>query len=150
MAELYDRTNKFLPIQADWMEPAKIPATETEMAKMVYNQAKLPKDFKELVQVQFIDTPLQRASNGGAIRPNTGDTIKLWLTKTKPTGSVLAISNQPYVGYQHAVLKTFVPKEMSIETVGPKPSTSASSDLLLDTLARWLYQENVFQNQKNY
>ncbi len=79
-------------------------------------------------------------------RPTTGDTIKLWLTELAPQGKILAISNQPYVGYQHAVLKSFVPKELLVETVGPKTAV-VNSDIVVDNLARWLYQENLLQKK---
>lgn len=145
---LYNRGNKFLPIRADWQEPNVMPTTETEMARMVYDQAVLPAGFKEAVKVHFIDTPMQLAADGGTRRPNTGDTIKLWLKEMPQVGSVLAVSNQPYVGYQHAVLKTAVPQNLDIETVGPKAANELNVDVLLDNLARWLYQENVLHKQK--
>ena len=143
-AELYDRTNMYLPIRADWQEPSTMPQTETEMARMVYDQAIVPDEFKKLVTVRFIDTPMQLTTSGQMRRPNTADTIKLWLKKVPHRGSILAISNQPYIGYQHAVLQSYIPPEMSVETVGPKAYMPLSADLLLDTLARWLYQEDFF------
>ncbi|MGE0009772.1 MAG: hypothetical protein AB7F19_04460 [Candidatus Babeliales bacterium] len=147
LVELFDRSNTQLPIRNDWQEPSVAPTTETEAAKMIVDQANLPKEFKESVQMFFIDTPMQQAADGNTRRPNTGDTIKLWLKEMNPQGTILAISNQPYVGYQHAVIKTAVPKELKIETVGPK-TTVINVDVFLDNLARWLYQENVYQKSK--
>lgn len=144
--QLYDRTSKH--VRADWQEPNIAPTTETEMAKMVFDQADLPDGFKKSVKVVFIDTPMQPTADGGTRRSNTGDTIKLWLAETAPQGSVLAISNQPYVGYQHAVLKSFVPQQLHVETVGPKANSALSIDVHLDNLARWLYQENTLQKKR--
>ncbi len=146
--ELFDRNNKQLAIKATWQEPVELPKTETEMAKMVFDQTELPQGFLDHVKVYFIDTPMQSTPEGGTRRPNTGDTIKLWLDEMPHPGSILAISNQPYVGYQHAVLKTLVPKELSFQTVGQKVGTIQNVDVMLDNLARWLYQENVLQKQR--
>ena len=79
--------------------------------------------------------------------PNRSDTFKLWLNEKSLPDSILAFSNEPYVGYEHAVFKTLIPKEFSIETVGPKANVIMSVDVFLDNLARWLYQENVLQKQ---
>ncbi len=78
---------------------------------------------------------------------NRSATFKLWLNEKSLPDSILAFSNQPYVGYEHAVFKTLIPKEFSIETVGPKANAIMSVDVFLDNLARWLYQENVLQKQ---
>lgn len=145
--KLFDRNNTELAIRKDWQEPTLIPATETDMARMVVDQTDLPKDFKDSVEIIFMDTPMQPTPDGGTRRPSTADTIQLWLQKTHPQGPILAISNQPYVGYQHAVIKSFVPKELIIETAGPKADSKQSVDVMLDNLARWLFQENILQKQ---
>ncbi len=95
--EMFKRNNKLLPIRADWREPEFVPATESEMAHMLFEQAVLPKGFRENVVVEFVDTPMQKMGDGTWRRPNTGDTIKLWLKSNPKAGTVLAISDQPYI-----------------------------------------------------
>lgn len=144
--ELYDVTNPYLPIKKDWLKPITAPKTETDIARMIVDQTELPLSFAQNVAIHFIDTPYQHTENG-LRRPNTGDTFKLWIKSIQPHGKVLAISSQPYVGYQHAVLKTYVPNTMSIVTVGPASQQAQPTHLLLDTLARWLFQEHIFQKK---
>lgn len=143
--DLYNATNKFLPIKAGWTRPEVAPTTETEMARMVFDQAALPEDFKDAVTVQFIDTPMQKLPNGEFRRPNTGDTVTQWLDDKDTTpGSVLAFSNQPYVDYQDAVLRTLLPESFAVETVGAQGSGNEPVGVVLDNLARWLYQEQKY------
>lgn len=147
--ELFARNNQFLPIRADWQESKQLPQTETEMARMVFDQAELPEDFKKSVKIVFVDTPMQEKLDGTHRWPNTTDTIVHWLSNATQPGSILAISNQPYVGYQHAALKMHVPKTFSIETVGPAASPKLHVGVMLDNIARWLYMENKLQQQKD-
>ncbi len=146
---LFDRNNKLLPIRSDWKEPKELPKTEAEIARMVYDQAALPKGFKEAVEVIFVEAPMQKKPDGTFRNPNTGDIIKLWLSSNTPPGTVLASSNQPYVKYQHAVLKTLLPDTFIIETIGSGAGDKLHVGTLLDNLARWLYQENKYQQSKN-
>lgn len=143
--ELFDRTNQFLPIRTDWQAPGQLPQTEADMARMVFDQAKLPEGFKESVNIVFVDTPMQPTLDGNIRRPNTADTIIHWLASDVKPGSILAISNQPYVGYQHAALKLHIPQNFTIETVGPAASPKLHVGVLLDNIARWLYMENKLQ-----
>jgi hypothetical protein len=141
-ATLYHNDNKYLPIKAHWVKPATTPKTETEMARMVFDQAELPHGFTEAVEVVFVDTPMQKLADGTERRPNTGDTVRQWITDTEVIpGSVLALSSQPYIRYQDTVLRTLLPKTFTSETVGPKKSGNESVDVMLDNLARWLSEE---------
>ena len=144
--KLYNVDNEFLPFRPGWTKPTTPPKTEAEMARMVFDQAILPEGFKESVKVLFVDTPMQTTANGKLRRPNTADTMKRWLAHedTQP-GSILAISNQPYVHYQDAVLRTLLPKTFTVETVGPKASDKLHIGVILDNIARWLYQENKYR-----
>lgn len=141
---LFDRTNPELPIRADWQEPAELPHTESEMVRMIFDQAQLPVGFKENVLVEFVDAPMQISGDGSMRRPNTGDVVKVWLAQNPAPGTVLAISNQPYVIYQDAVLRAMLPCSFKIETVGAAASHPLRMGEILDTLARWLYMENYF------
>lgn len=145
--ELFDRSNRHLQIKDSWQEALEVPTTEADMNKLVWDQTELPDGFLDKVAVHFISAPMQTTPDGKTRRANTGDTVKFWLTKMDLPGPILAISNQPYVGYQHAVLKAFLPETVKFETVGNK-KVSFESDTQLDNLARWLYQENIYRKQK--
>lgn len=75
------------------------------------------------------------------VRPTTGDTVDSWLQSNLISGSCLVISNNPYVGYQDSVVRTLLPNDFKIETVGNKCSLSVVIAVYLDNLVRWLYQE---------
>jgi hypothetical protein len=116
------------PLLASEKEQLPGLATESEMAKWVYQNAALSKQ----IPVLFIDVPMK-----GAQRPNTLDTVVAWLDTAPLPSSCLAISNQPYVHYQGAILDRYVP--FDVEMVGPSVLGDPSVDLMLDTLARELY-----------
>lgn len=99
--------------------------TEAEMVQWVYDHSPLPKDVPLLI----INVPMQ-----GTKRPNTADTVKAWLNTHPSPSSCLAISNQPYVHYQKAVLNHYLPFE--IDVAGPSILGDPSVDLMLDTVAR--------------
>lgn len=135
---LVSYTNSTLPANMNWQRPAMLPQTETEMTLMIIDQTLLPNDLKEKIMV--IDTPCKTGPQGNLLRPTTGDTFASWLATLPQPGTVLVISSQPYVGYQDAVARTFLPKEFTCETIGRSDENDYSDVVLLDTLARWLYQ----------
>lgn len=139
---LLDTNNKELPARKDWMFQGSVPKTESEMIRMVFDQADLPDKLKKTVRIVFVETPMQKRSDGSMRRPNTGDTVVHWLQMYKPQpGTCLVISNQPYVGYQDSVLRTFLPKDFEIETIGGRAYDDLPLAVHLDNFARWLYQE---------
>lgn len=144
----FDRKNGVLPIREDWKEPAVLPKTESDMGHMLLDQAILPAGFKELVEIEFVDTPMQKNNDGSLRRPNTGDTVNLWLTRNPKPGTALAISSQPHVNYQHAVLETLLPESFTIDTVGGAVKHPIHVGNFLDNLARWLYQEEKLEQKR--
>jgi len=70
------------------------------------------------LEIFFAETPLQQQGDGSWRRANTFDTIKEWLKHKPLPGDCLVFSNQPYVGYQHAVVSSTLPKTFLVETVG--------------------------------
>lgn len=81
-------------------------------------------------------------------RPTTADTFATWIDLENPApGSCLAISSQPFVHYQDTVLRTQLPADFKLETVGPNDQLDYSIALYLDTLARWMYQELELQKR---
>lgn len=129
-----------LPLDTAWKAPFVLPKTETEMAKLIVEQSDLPEELTKNM-ITFVDTPLQKTKSGALVRPNTTDTVDYWLASTKsPAGSILAVSSNPYSGYQHAALVRVFPPDFSVETVGPAANNPGDFELLFDSAARWLYQ----------
>lgn len=132
-----------LPAKQDWQFNGQFPTTETEMIRFVFDQTQLPQAWNKEVPIIFVDTPLQKTDDGSLRRPNTQDTIDQWLHDHKPAqGSILALSHQPYVGYQDVVLRRSLAKRFSIETVGKGfCGKDESIPNIFDSLARWIYNE---------
>ncbi len=114
--------------------------TETEMMLDLWKTMPMPESLRTLPYL-LVDAPEQE-KNGQLVRPTTKDTLVEWL-KTKPTpGTCLFVSNQPFSGYQEAVAKCALPSSFTIETIGRQADPKMPVAILLDNLARWLYQEN--------
>lgn len=105
----------------------------------------------------IIDAPKVVKKSGKIRRPTTASTVKEWLATRPAKGSCLAISTQPFVGYQEAVIKLFLPKGFSVEGVGPgtenmyqtanldiegAPNAPYPMAIYLDNFAKWLDFEN--------
>ena len=119
--------------------------TETDMMRMIYEQTDMPQELRVLPFL-LISAPQQLTEKGTMRRPNTQDTVKEWLKTNPLPGSCLAVSNQPYVAYQDTVMRTDLPEMFILETVGVAVDTrEVSVRDCLDSLARWLYQENMRQ-----
>jgi len=116
-------------------------ATEFDMMMEVIaaSRESWPDDMKKFPIIE-INTPMQTKPEGGTRRPNTADTFRHWQEEHKPEpGSVLAISNQPYVDYQHAVARAQLPDAFSVETVGHTASKHELNSVILDSIARRIY-----------
>ncbi|QQR49513.1 hypothetical protein IPF37_01560 [bacterium] len=139
---LLDRENIDLPIRKDWQFSGTLPTTEMQMMVLVYDQAEMPKEMRN-VPVVMVDSPMRQRSDGMPTRPTTIDTITDWLKTSPLAGSCLVLSNQPFVQYQHSVVKTALPEQFFVETVGHAvEGENHHKAVYLDTVARWLYQEN--------
>lgn len=115
--------------------------TESRAAHLLWERALLPEEIKSL-PVLFVATPL-KIEGDSVKRPTTEDTLITWL-KINPTPcKVLFISNQPFCGYQFAVIKASLPDPFMFDLVGPGVSETSSpvAAVILDSIARWLYQE---------
>ena len=146
---LINNTIENLPPKQTWHFNGKFPTTETEMIKFVFEQTDIPAAWKNLPHV-LVDTPPQKTGPHSFRRPNTEDTIVQWLKEYNPSpGSILAISNQPFVGYQNAVLRKNMPQKFTVETVGSCYHDNESITTILDALVRWGYNENqIIHNQQ--
>jgi len=131
-----------LPFRPGWHPDGTLPTTEYEMMKFIAEQADLPQDIRTRITV--LNTPMKP---GGA-RADTQDTINTWLATKPEPGSILAISHQPYVLYQDAVIRSLLPKNFSVETIGSAAKPNERVAMYLDSLARVIYQENLASQKK--
>lgn len=120
---------------------------ESEAAHILWNEADLPQEMRNL-PLLFVSVPIKK--EGSSIkRPNTEDTIVAWLEKTPKPCKALFVSDQPFCGYQFAVIKTCLPETFEFDLVGEgvdPTSHPAAAAITLDTIARWIYQENIYQS----
>ena len=116
--------------------------TESQAAYKLWEKADLPEAMRKL-PVVFIAVPMK---GEGAVRrrPNTEDTILAWLDNTKGPCSAVFISDQPFCGYQFAVVKSKLPDAFLFDVVGPgvdPTSLPAPAAIVLDAIARRMYTE---------
>jgi hypothetical protein len=113
-------------------------ANESEASHILWEEAKLPEEMRAL-PVRFVAVPMK-----GEKRPNTEDTIVAWL-ETKPSAQkTLFVSDQPFCGYQFAVVKGCLPDAIDFDLVGKGADPSShplAAAITLDSIARWLYEE---------
>jgi hypothetical protein len=127
-------------VRAEWQPSTDIIVkTEMDALKLAYDQVDIPSDMRA-VEVIVCNTPMIQNPDGTTRRANTGDTINTWLATNPKPGSCLCISSQPYVGYQDAVVRVYMPTSFSIDTVGNE-AQETNIAVYLDSLARWLYNE---------
>jgi hypothetical protein len=127
------------PFEYSFLESHNIPPfyikTEADMIAELFRQK-----WRFPIPYVLVDSP----AFNNRTRPTTEDTVLYWLDQYRPEpGSCLAFSIQPVIGYQDAVLRTWLPKTFTLETVGSKTEEHIAVGLYLDTLARWLYQKNI-------
>lgn len=145
--EIFTDTKNNFPVKKDWKFDGKFAQTENEMCQFAFNKAEFPKELLDSANVIFICAPMQKNPDGTLRRANTGDTIEelkneLNKRNLKLTRSLL-FSNNPYIGYQDSVIRTFLPDDFIVETIGDAASTNEKLAVHLDTIARWLYQEKL-------
>ena len=128
-----------------------LPTTESEMIKFVLAQTDLPSEWrKPSFSSVLVSAPMQKMADGSLRRPNTEDTVIEWLKEHNPDhGTILAVSNQPFVGYQDAVLRKNL-WHFIIETVGAAYKDNESRATILDALTRWLYNLSTDHPQSKY
>lgn len=116
--------------------------TEAELMQHMWERNFLAHPLKNL-PFTFVDTPGSKDRTGAFRRPTTKDTLLKWLSFSPKPGKCLFISSQPFIGYQHSVLATYLPSSFSLETVGAPTEKNLSLSIYLDNLTRWLYQEQA-------
>ncbi len=135
-----------VPMQPGWQpDEAQLQLkTETDAMHVLYEHVLMPEAMRNVPMV-LVDAPKTLQPDGLWRRPTTRGTIETWLQKQPKPGSCLAVSNQPFKGYQDLVVRTLLPASFSLETVGfAVPADYESVVMCLDSLARWLYQEQQY------
>ncbi len=97
--------------------------------------------LSKLVPHSVIDSKQQLLDDGTMRRPTTANTLIDWLETNPPPGKCLALSTQPFVGYQEAVARTVLPSTFSIEGIGPALNSPYPLAIYLDNFAKWLLYE---------
>jgi len=117
--------------------------TESEASHLLWQRADLPVEMSNL-PVTFIASEM-KTDRLALNRPNTKDTLLSWLQTQDSPRKTLFVSHQPFCGYQFAVINSVLPETFLFDLVGPGCNLDKHKHLAavtLDTLARWLYQEN--------
>lgn len=114
--------------------------TETEVAQLLWEESPLPEEMRKC-SVIFVNAETRPDGK----RPTTEDTIKAYLAKAPEPCTALFVSSQPFCAYQFAILQTHLPKEFLFDVVGSEMKSGFvhAAAVILDTVARLLYQESV-------
>jgi hypothetical protein len=118
--------------------------SESEAARILWDETALPEEMRAL-PVLFVAVPMKR-DGSALLRPTTLDTLIAWLQLAPESCSTLFISNQPFCGYQFAVVKANLPRSYLFDLAGPgadPKSHPAAAAITLDSIARWIYQESL-------
>jgi hypothetical protein len=119
--------------------------TEADATRLLWENLVQEPDLKQK-EIAFFSLPVRAdLKTPKMYRPTTKDTYVALLEKFPASSSILSISNNPYIYYQHQVflkvLEEQNKKNFEIETVGPA-NPSREEDTItnyLDTLARCIY-----------
>lgn len=109
--------------------------TETEAAQMIWKMAELSQKMKA-ISVSFISSPCQ-----GLKRPTTRENIQSLVAQHQSPIICLFVSSQPYAIYQYEVIKENIPESYLFDVVAGKVDCLRAV-IVLDTLARWIFQKN--------
>lgn len=124
-------------------------STEADLMTFLLKKTGLEEKTTDL-PTTFLDMPMKKGKESHPVPPNTRDTVEHWLAQKPKPGKCLVFSNQPFVGYQDAVLQATVPQGFTVDTVGLAPEEEVNVSLYLDTLARWLYEKQFGNISSKY
>ncbi len=116
---------------------------ESQAAHILWAETDLPEEMRKL-PVVYIAVPM-KTEDGALKRPNTEDTIIAWLESAPQPCTALFVSDQPFCGYQFAVINTCLPAAYQFDLVGQgveSTSHPAAAAITLDSIARWIYLDN--------
>lgn len=113
-----------------------------EIDMLEHHASKLSKCDTHMGGIDFISssTPYQTNQQGLKQRPNTRDTVVTWKNEHYQGGSILCLSNQPFVHYQTAVVRSVMGDDSAVLGAGLAANPNEiNTSVVLDTLARLLY-----------
>lgn len=126
-------------IREQLREGEAMPETETQMVRWLWQRLDLPEGLR-LLPFTLVDA---KASDW---RAHTGDTATEWVAGAPKAGSILAVSNQPYVSYQDMSLRNRLPSTFTLETIGEPVNGYVMNSVYLDNLARLLREVRTWQS----
>lgn len=118
---------------------------ESEAAHILWEETDLPEAMRSL-PIIFIAVPM-KGEGVSLKRPNTEDTLLAWLKTVEEPSSALFVSDQPFCGYQFAVIKSCLPSSFAFDVVGQGVDPyghPAAAAITLDAIARWIYQDYLY------
>jgi hypothetical protein len=120
-------------------------SNESEAARILWEETDLPSEMRQL-PVVFIAVPM-KIEGSSLKRPTTEDTLIAWLKTDPQPCSAFFVSDQPFCGYQFAVVKTCMPESFDFEVVGEgiDAKNLPVAAVILDSVARWIYQDYCHQ-----
>lgn len=120
-----------------WLGPD---AREIEM--LAHHAQRMSEREDHIAGLEFIQcsTAYVADAAGGLRRPNTDDTVVRWSEQMYEGGSVLCLSNQPFVHYQTSVVRSVLGPQTVVHGAGPatEPDT-LNLQIVFDAAARLLF-----------
>lgn len=127
-----------LPFKDGWVASPDLPVTEAGMMQLVFEQSKLPPDWK----ATLINAPLQPKEGGGTRDPNTTDTARTFLETNPPKGMYLVVSGHPYVRRQTLnIAGVLSPDDFTLVGIGRAAAPTTALKVFLDEVARLLFEQ---------
>lgn len=105
---------------------------EVDMMIALWQKLSMPQELRDTPLIIVNAPPLPEKG-----RPTTESTLETWFKSSPNPGTALFVSNQPYVLYQDAVIKSLAPKGWTIETIGEQGGQNLPISILLDTVFKY-------------
>lgn len=137
---LHDPKNPDCPFDArNTVSKDPPPQTEGDMMRIVAKQV-FGTDDDHTVSVCV-------APDVSGRNANTFDTVFYWHRNVaKKPGPVIALSSQPFIGFQDEVCQSVLGSEYPVTTIGYAANADTKVSVYLDNLAKWIYQIMMTRN----
>jgi hypothetical protein len=129
------------PVVKTWIHPSLASEEpEDKLMKILLAMTQWPEELRN-TSINTVASPLCYKPDGQRIRATTKEPLLAWLAKKPTPGDTLVISNQPHICKQDATFQITMPKSFTTETVGPRLFPDTKNAVILDEIARVLYNE---------
>ncbi|PCI93279.1 hypothetical protein COB11_05590 [Candidatus Aerophobetes bacterium] len=135
-----------LPFAKETVPTGALPENEMQMAKFIYESAKLPDGMRNL-PVEYICAEIKSAHLFPHTTPTTSDAILTFLESNPKEKTLLLVSNQPFVMYQDIITRYFLQQEFEIETIGDRAHENITVSVLIDNIAKCLFWEKLARDK---